>query len=365
MPVGGGEARILAKFGAGVRGFSWTPDGKAVIASSDHTGKQALYRVDVADGRIEALGIERAQFPSVARRANYVTYAHEYELSQMVAFDLVDGRAAGAGRLIAPASRPDFVPTLSPSGRRVAFISERSGEPQVWVHDFDTGQTSALSDETHSMPEVPQWAPDESALLYVSRGRSLSRLVHVDLATRRRSILTADDERVRFGSFSSDGEWLLYSSDRSGSWQAWRMRTDGTGAEQLSTTGGIDPRTWPGDSGIWYSKPLARGLFRYDPATRAETLVTHLVGYTGLGAYTLADGTLWVYDQGDDRRIVRVLSRPATGGVEADEAATPVTELSYPGATPWAMLSLDQARTRAVINAVMRDGTDVFVTRLP
>jgi hypothetical protein len=144
------------------------------------------------------------------------------------------------------------------------------------------------------------------------------------------------------------------------------MRNDGTGAEQLTTTGGIDPRSWKGDDGIWYSKPLARGLFRYDPRTREETRVTNLVGYTSLGAYTVADGTIWLHQRGDeDRRVVRVMSRPASGDESLDAQATLVAELRYPGATPWPLLSFDQARTRAVTNVVMRDGTDVFVTPLP
>lgn len=364
VPAGGGEARLLAKFGAGLRGHAWTPDGAGVIASSDHSGKQALYRVDVQSGAIVPLGIENASFPSVARRAGYVAYHHEYELAQMVAYELRDG-VPSQGRLVVPASRSDFLPVLSPSGRRMAFISARSGEPQVWVHDFDTGQASAMSAEDHSMPEMPQWAPDESAVLYVSRGQGTSRLVHVDLATRRRSWLTPEDERVRFGSYSGDGEWVLYSSDRSGSWQAWRMRTDGTGAEQISVTGGIDPRSWPGETGIWYTKPMARGLFRWDPKTGEETRITDLIGHTNLGAYTIAGGEIWLYQAGADRRTLRVMARPAAGGIETDEQARPVMELTWPGGTPWAVLSFDQARSRAVTNVVVRDGTDVFVTRLP
>jgi len=59
------------------------------------------------------------------------------------------------------------------------------------------------------------------------------------------------------------------------------------------------------------------------------------------------------------------MARPVAGGVEADESARLVTELTYLGGTPWAFLSFDSARTRAATNVVMRDGTDVFVTPLP
>ena len=34
--------------------------------------------------------------------------------------------------------------------------------------------------------------------------------------------------------FSRDGKWIVFESDRSGNWEIWRMRTDGSNQEQLT-----------------------------------------------------------------------------------------------------------------------------------
>ena len=34
--------------------------------------------------------------------------------------------------------------------------------------------------------------------------------------------------------FSRDGKWIVFESDRSGNWEIWRMRVDGSGQEQLT-----------------------------------------------------------------------------------------------------------------------------------
>ncbi len=360
----GGTARPLAEFGARLRGYSWLPDGKSLIVSSDHAGAQSLYRVRVSDGRVTPLGVHNAHFPNVARREPFLSFHQELELAQLVSYRLENGRMSGAGELVAPASRPDFSPSLSPSGKRVIFISERSGTARVWLHEFDSGQTSAMSADDRAMPEFPQWAPDENGILYVSRSQSGSRLVRVDLASRRRTEITPPDERVRFGSYSSDGEWILYSSDRDGTWQVWRMRPDGSAAEKLTTAGGIDPRTFPGIDGIFYSKHAARGLFRLDLATREETRISNYVGYFSLGAYSVFGDTLWAYQRDNDRGVGRVLERPLAGGVEADTAAREVMLVQYPGGKPWEVVSFDHNRSRMIANMVMRDSTDVFILPL-
>ncbi|MCZ6672508.1 MAG: hypothetical protein O7C75_06160 [Verrucomicrobia bacterium] len=38
--------------------------------------------------------------------------------------------------------------------------------------------------------------------------------------------------------FSRDGKWIVFESDRSGNWEIWRMRTDGSGQEQLTEAKG-------------------------------------------------------------------------------------------------------------------------------
>jgi TolB protein len=51
----------------------------------------------------------------------------------------------------------DFDPSWSPDGARIAFRSERSGEPEIWVMSADgTGQRRLAAGLS------PAWSPDEA-----------------------------------------------------------------------------------------------------------------------------------------------------------------------------------------------------------
>lgn len=364
MPREGGRARPLAAFGAQLRGHAWFPDSQSLLVSSDHEGKQSLYQVPLSGDRVVPVGLHNAHFPSIARNAGFVSFHIELELVQMVAFDL-QGDHVGAGRVVAPASRSDHLWSLSPSGQRLVFVSARSGSPQVWVHDFLQDTTVAYTDESGVMPEAPQWAPDEKGLLYVRRSLNQSRLMRIDLASGRQQALTPEDERVRFGSYSSDGSWVLFSSKHSGTWQVWRMRVDGSEREQLTRHGGVDPRSFAGDPHVYYTKLSLTGLYRLDPSTGAEEHVTALRAYVQPSNYQISGGELWMYTRDATSPRGELLHRPLEGGVAADARTRVYARFEYPGGYPWPLATLDPGRTRLVANMVMRDGTDVFVAPLP
>src|SRR5688500_20332609 len=46
--------------------------------------------------------------------------------------------------------------------------------------------------------------------------------------------ITAAGERIEMPSVSPDGQWLAFDSDRNGNSDIYKVRTDGTGLEQLT-----------------------------------------------------------------------------------------------------------------------------------
>jgi len=62
----------------------------------------------------------------------------------------------------------DRAPRWSPDGKRLAFISERSGKPQIWIMEMEGGEAWHLvTDE--AVRGVPVWSPDGKYIAFVAR----------------------------------------------------------------------------------------------------------------------------------------------------------------------------------------------------
>jgi Tol biopolymer transport system component len=78
-------------------------------------------------------------------------------------------------------------------------------------------------------------------------------------------------ERVRTGgakasndwvaSWSRDGRWLYFASDRSGSWQLWKMRPDGADLTQVTERGGFSAQESVTGDTLFYAKRGRPGLW--------------------------------------------------------------------------------------------------------
>lgn len=79
---------------------------------------------------------------------------------------LVDGR----GRLIqfTSTSKKDTSPCWSPMGDEIAFVSDRSGTPQVWIVNRHGGEARQLT-QMHHGASSPIWSPDGKKIAFLSQ----------------------------------------------------------------------------------------------------------------------------------------------------------------------------------------------------
>jgi Tol biopolymer transport system component len=75
--------------------------------------------------------------------------------------------ALGTPRQITSDPGWEAEPALSPDGSFVAYVSDRSGNPDVWVSDVRGGDPLRLTDDPAS-DTSPAWLPDGSAIVFVS-----------------------------------------------------------------------------------------------------------------------------------------------------------------------------------------------------
>jgi Tol biopolymer transport system component/DNA-binding winged helix-turn-helix (wHTH) protein len=213
MGAEGGEVRRVTRLAALIRGFDWLGDGSLVFASN-HAGREALYRVDLDDGRVTALNVSPAQMPDVATQADALVYEVPRTRSVMQGV-LLDTHRSDPVEL-APSTGSDSHAALSPDGSRIVFVSDRSGSLQLWLHDAGTRQNTALTRDEDALFLFPQWNADGGRILVTRRRGGRGELVEIDLASQAQQVVSSADLDVRFGAYAPAQGYLVIDSSKDG-----------------------------------------------------------------------------------------------------------------------------------------------------
>ncbi len=193
----------------------WSPDGRTLYFSSGRGGAMNLWRLPIDESSGRVLGNpEPLTAPalwggdiSLSRDGRHLAYATREPRSSLhrVAFDPVKGALAGPPSLVLGGSRKLGFQNLSPDGQWLAFTTGGLRENLCVIRTDGTGYRQ----------------------------------------------ITDEPSRNRGPAWSSDGKGIVFYSDRSGHYDLWTIRPDGSGLERLTATTGpslLVPRWSPDGS---------------------------------------------------------------------------------------------------------------------
>lgn len=99
-------------------------------------------------------------------------------------------------------------PQWAPNGKRIVFISDRSGREELWIADELGRNAKALSDEDCDKTALT-WAPDSKSLLWAGSDFKLRR---VQIENGETEVLVSSEVgAIGTPQFSPDGKWISYS----------------------------------------------------------------------------------------------------------------------------------------------------------
>lgn len=121
----------------------------------------------------------------------------------------------------------------SPDGKNIAYISDRTGETEIWMQPAEDGNPVQLTKGNDTYIRSLQWNPDGNSILYTDRK---NRVVKVDIASRsKKTILENPAGGVSGVSFSSDGKWITYTRPASNDMSVVYARELASGKEYQIT----------------------------------------------------------------------------------------------------------------------------------
>jgi Tol biopolymer transport system component len=267
IPLAGGEARQVVQDSGWIDGFAWTPDGREFIFSSSRTGTSRLWRIPavsstrVSPSLVEDAGAD-AQYPSFSRPPPGTPVRLAYQRS-VRDFDILRAEVSGEdspahvlkpSEPFVPSTRSELWPQYSPDGSRVAFISDRSGELELWTCNNDGSNPKRLTSIGPVSPGA--WSPDGRQIGFHALtgvgGAFQNYRVDADGGSPRR--ISTDLKQIdACPSWSQDGLWIYFASARNQRPQIWRMPSGGGPATQITTGGGMVARDAK-DGLVYYNK---------------------------------------------------------------------------------------------------------------
>jgi TolB protein len=142
----------------------------------------------------------------------------------------------------------DYLPQLSPDGTRIAFVSGRSGNPDIYVMNSDGTNVQRVTTDPHNETE-PHWSPDGSSLIFQrDDDQGYSDLFSANIDGAGETQLTFSDSRDENPSFSPDGQHIAFARYVDDNREIFVANRDGSDETRITYLPGEDDvPTWSPD----------------------------------------------------------------------------------------------------------------------
>ena len=263
-----GEARRFTFENTGAYTPAWTADGREIM----FTDKQGIWRTDAGSAgpdtkprQVTSLGgnvFGLAVSPQKQRMA-YVHNIFQSSIWRVAASSLDGSQSSGnvksakaLGTPIISSTRNDSSPQYSQDGKRIVFMSDRSGFQEIWSCDSDGSNPQQLTSFGGPETSTPRWSPDGTRIAFDSNAGGQYDIWMVDASGGKPRRMTNHPANDGNPSWSRNGHWIYFDSARTGQQQVWKLPANGGEPVQVTQDGGFAPVESPDGKFIYYLKGL-------------------------------------------------------------------------------------------------------------
>ena len=137
---------------------------------------------------------------------------------------------------------PIMSPAWSPDSRQLAYVSFEGSKSSIFIQNLRSGNRFQVSNKP-GINGAPAFSPDGRKLVITLGGVDGNPDIYVlDITSRRTKRLTTHRAIDTEGTWSPDGRYIYFTSDRSGGPQIYRISANGGTPERVTFEGSYNAR---------------------------------------------------------------------------------------------------------------------------
>jgi Tol biopolymer transport system component len=269
MPASGGHARQLTFDARPIDGITWTADSREIVfASTRRPIEGSLWRVSVSGGRPVAISasLHSVSYGNIARRQGRRLAFNEAWTDSNIHLWMGNGMprfgaswSFGEPSAIINSTRADHSPAISFDGERIAFVSDRTGNEEIWGSRADGSALVQLTSFGNDSAGSPRWSPDGLRLAFDVWSSGEANVFTMDSHGGVARRLSSEHFESWMPVWSHDGSRIYFTSRRSGTREIWAMPATGGTAFQVTHDGAYEARPSPNGRTVYYTKSTSAG----------------------------------------------------------------------------------------------------------
>ena len=148
---------------------------------------------------------------------------------------------------------------------------------------------------------IPRWSPDSEFLIFDSQNQGANSALYTVSKLNDEPVRVSDSKFDEInGSWSANGQWIYFTSNRSGQWQIWKMTKNGDQLTQITDNGGFYGIEGPDGKFFFYSKHRTNGIWRRSTTstqTKEELIIQDVSVFDWANWVVTAEGIFFVNRQ--------------------------------------------------------------------
>lgn len=179
-----------------------------------------IYKLDSKNKKAEKINISlasdniyaRSEIKDGSKYVNYASLSSDGERLTVTArgevFNLPADKGVTKNITRSPGTH-DRNAQWSPDGKSIAYISDATGETELYLQDATGSEPVQLTKNNDTYIRAFSWSPDSRSIVYTDRQNRINLL---EVASKKKTVLLQDPVGEPSGvSFSPDSKWLTYT----------------------------------------------------------------------------------------------------------------------------------------------------------